>query len=87
MAWFNPELSKKYIAPCIDELPHVTLPDLSTEFEAAGTWMRGRLPITNFHRRILRHLNFRPSLDQFRIAPDVGVPLVLCQVAAARVIG
>lgn len=40
MTSFNTELLKKFIAPRIDELPDVTLPDLHTEFEAAEAWMQ-----------------------------------------------
>ena len=40
MLQFNTELLKKFIAPRIDELPIVILPDLSDEFEVADTWMQ-----------------------------------------------
>lgn len=40
MVGFNTELLKKFIAPQIDEMPNVTLPDLSNEFEVAEAWLQ-----------------------------------------------
>lgn len=40
MYQFNTDLLKKFIAPQIDELPNVTLPDLHAEFEQAKAWMQ-----------------------------------------------
>jgi hypothetical protein len=53
MAQFNTDLLKKYIAPKIDELPDVTLPDLRSEFEDAEAWMQQYFLSSVFEREFV----------------------------------